>query len=239
MPLLGQASGGWTESSSSLRILHVGVRNTVGVLTDDAFLQTNPPIVGFGADYTQVMGLDTDLLGVLSGSVALTRPDQGDNMIGGPIAAANAAAGQDEMSRPVGVFLNHANGNSYENTPGTSSGKGPYVSAQGTYANGLFEFELPVAVVAGGGAAIGLDLTYTAGMGLVCSVNGYLMPEHVLTGGAFIDVNVDNAAAGPTYEIGAVSGAGANTAFGRCTRIGVVKMPSDATQAELVYDQRI
>ena len=43
MPLLGQASGGFTESSSALRLLHVGVRNTVGILTDDAFTQTNPP----------------------------------------------------------------------------------------------------------------------------------------------------------------------------------------------------
>lgn len=45
MPLLGQASGQWLESSSALRILHAGVRNTVGVLTTDAFTQTNPPIV--------------------------------------------------------------------------------------------------------------------------------------------------------------------------------------------------
>jgi len=33
MALLGQASGGFTESNSALRILHVGVRNTVTVLS--------------------------------------------------------------------------------------------------------------------------------------------------------------------------------------------------------------
>ena len=43
MALLGQASGGFTESSSALRILHIGVRNTVGQLSANAFTQTNPP----------------------------------------------------------------------------------------------------------------------------------------------------------------------------------------------------
>ena len=112
MALLGQASGGFTESSSALRILHVGIRNTVGVLSDDAFTQTNPPIVTANTS-SQV---DTTVLGVLSGSIAFTRPDAGSNYIGGPEGSADTV--------PLGVFINTANGNSYENTPGTSSGKG-------------------------------------------------------------------------------------------------------------------
>jgi hypothetical protein len=84
MPLAGQASGGWTESSSALRILHVGVRNTVGVLTDDSFTQTNPPF-SFGAGTVSTApGALTEVLGILSGSVAFTRPDAGSNFIGGP-----------------------------------------------------------------------------------------------------------------------------------------------------------
>mgnify|MGYP001320025257 CR=1 FL=1 len=45
MALLGQASGGFTEGSSALRILHIGVRNTLGQLTADSFTQTNPPVI--------------------------------------------------------------------------------------------------------------------------------------------------------------------------------------------------
>ena len=73
MALLGQASGGFTESSSSLRILHVGIRNTVGVLCEDAFTQSNPPVEAANIS-DQV---DTSTLGVLSGSVAFTRADGG------------------------------------------------------------------------------------------------------------------------------------------------------------------
>jgi len=76
MALLGQASGGFTESSSALRILHVGVRNTVGQLSANAFTQTNPPISSTGAampeiNKTEASGLLDGLVrGVLSGSVA-------------------------------------------------------------------------------------------------------------------------------------------------------------------------
>ena len=71
MALLGQASGGFTESSSALRILHVGVRNTLGQLTADSFTQTNPPVVS--TNVTDAPGLLTSVLGVLSGSVAFAR----------------------------------------------------------------------------------------------------------------------------------------------------------------------
>ena len=139
MPLLGQASGGWTESSSALRLLHVGIRNTVGVLTLDAFTQTNPTgaLAGNYANPTSA-GFDGAILGVLSGSVAFTRGDQGPNEIGGP-PAATAAASDPAGVALLGVFINTAVGNDFENQPGVASDKGPYVSGQGTYANQLFE----------------------------------------------------------------------------------------------------
>ena len=158
MPLLGQASGGFTESSSALRLLHVGVRNTVGILTDDAFTQTNPPIVtGAGTISSNV---DTSVLGVLSGSVAFTRPDQGSNYIGGPVAPVGTAG-----VRPLGLFINNAAGYAYENQPAAASGKGPYVSAMGTYASQLFETQ---------NISSAADLTYTTGDFLYASQNGYL-----------------------------------------------------------------
>jgi hypothetical protein len=160
MAMLGQASGGFTESSSALRLLHVGVRNTVGILTDDAFTQTNPPIVtGAGTISTNV---DTSVLGVLSGSVAFTRPDQGSNYIGGPVAGLTTA---NPNVRPLGLFINSAAGNAYENQPAAASGKGPYVSAMGTYASQLFETE---------NLNTGATLTYTTGQFLYASQNGYL-----------------------------------------------------------------
>ena len=204
MPLLGQASGGFTESSSALRILHVGIRNTIGVLTADAFTQTNPPQTVLGNASDQV---DQTKLGVLSGSVAFARPDEGSNYIGGP---GTYQAGM----LPLGIFINSANGNSFENTPGTASGKGPYVSSQGTYGNSLFEtYDLT-----GGGA-----ITYAVGDQLLASVNGYLtaVTANVATDSWLQANNVTLADNGQDLVI------------------GIVKMPADSVQGELVYDQRI
>lgn len=206
MPLLGQASGGFTESSSALRILYVGVRNSVGVLTSDSFTQTNPPAVTGATTITSQV--DTTKRGVLSGSVAFARPDAagGSNYIGGPGIATTAATGgavvtASPASVVLGVFINSANGNPYENTPGPASGKGPYVSAMGTYGNALFETKN-----INNGA---LTLTYAVGDNLYASLNGYL-------------TNVNNA-----------------NNYYASTVIGILKMPADAVQNELVYDQRI
>ena len=162
MPLLGQASGEWTESSSALRILHVGVRNTVGILTDDAFTQTNPPIVTTAGTISQSAGMNTAVSGVLGGSVAFTRPDVGSNYIGGPRESNPFVA--NPLVRPIGLFINNAVGRPYENTPGPASGKGPYVSAMGTYATSLYETE---AIGAAGAYAAGDDLVYTVGQPLI------------------------------------------------------------------------
>lgn len=200
MPMLGQASGGFLESSSALRILHVGIRNTVGVLTTDSFTQANP-IVATGVS-TQV---DTTKRGVLSGSVAFSRPDAGSDMVGGPGSVAAATAGV----RPLGVFINSAIGNAFENTPGPASGKGPYVSAMGCYANKLFEtYNINSAAA----------LTYATGDYLYASQNGFLT----------------NATAANNLFEGV-----ATTPGNVATLIGVLKMPADASQNELVYDQRI
>ena len=210
MALLGQASGAFTESSSSLRILHVGIRNTVGVITDEAFEQTNPPIFTTelgGATSTISDQVSTTIFGVLSGSVAFTRPDIDENVIGGP-----SALGGGILCRPLGVFINHAAGYSFENTPAAASNKCPYVSAQGTYANSLFE-DKRVADGAGGAAVGAAAVTYACGDQLFASVNGYLTSE---------------TADGHEVNNGLVN-----------SLIGIVKMAPDNTQDELVYDQRI
>lgn len=215
MPLLGQASGGFTESSSALRLLHPGVRNTVGVLTADAFTQTNPPIViTAGTISTQT---NTGVLGVLSGSVAFTRPDQGSNFIGGPVEPGGP---DDILIRPLGCFINTAVGNAFENQPGPASGKGPYMSGQGTYGNQLFETQSLDNVT----VPVGDDLIYSAGQELVASRNGYLMMLTTTQTGAALSLETQTAEA--------ISG---NTP----TLLGILKMPPDSEQFELVYDQRV
>lgn len=223
MPLLGQASGGWTESSSALRILHLGVRNTVGILTDDAFTQTNPPIVtGTTTISDQV---DTSVLGVLSGSVAFTRPDEGANYIGGNVEGL-ATAVYETLVRPIGIFINNAVGNAYENPPGAASGKGPYVSGQGTYGNSLFETQVLDGTTAT--AATGDDITYVTGHQLIASRNGYLMPN----------MDVDNA--GDSLDETEISAEAEHAGVADVsTVIAILKMPADSVQAEIVYDQRI
>jgi len=221
MPLLGQASGAWTESSSALRILHLGVRNTVGILTDDSFTQTNPPTVVVTTTIsTQV---DTSVLGVMSGSIAFTRPDQGANYVGGN-AETLAVAAQERLVRPLGCFINSAAGNAYENLPASASGKGPYVSAQGTYGNALFETQFLANPVAGAGAA-GDPITYTTGLALAASRNGFLCPTWDVVNGQTLDD------AGIMAEL--------EHGWAASTIIGILKMPADATQGEIVYDQRI
>lgn len=226
MPLNGQASGGWTESSSALRILNVGIRNSVGVATDDSFTQANPSAVAANPS-TRV---DTSILGVLSGSVCFARPDDDlQNMIGG----AGSDAAQTALAltvlhewgfRPLGIFINNAVGNDFENTPAVASGKCPYVSGQGTYATGLYE----TLVIAGAEAAEAL--VWTPGVGLIASRNGLLMPRRTLTGaGLAYDADIQ-AITAESFVQGA---------DGRATEIGLIKMAPDATQAEVVFDQRL
>lgn len=223
MSLLGQASGGWTESSSALRLLHAGVRNSVGILTDDAFTQTNPPIVSVLS--TVSANCDTAVLGVLSGSVAFTRPDAGPNYIGGPATAAvnGISALEATLVRPLGCFINTAVGNPYENTPGPASGKGPYMASQGTYGSQLFETQALAAV---GAYAQGDALAYITGMALGASDNGYLAPL------------VDSAGADISTQAGFFLEA-TNSAIGGTTTLAILKMPSDSEQPEIVFDQRV
>ena len=158
MALLGQASGGFTESSSALRILHVGVRNTVGQLSASAFTQTNPPVQTQST--TEASGLlDGVVRGVLSGSIAFANPTAGDNTHSGPEGGVAV----------LGVFINNAVGNAFENQPGVASNRGPYVSAQGTYANRLYETKQDLA-----DNTTDVDITYAVGDSLQSSVNGYL-----------------------------------------------------------------
>ena len=210
MPMPGQASGDFTESSSALRILYVGHRNSFSAtLTSDGFTQTNPPVVD-DVDTVSERLSPTPKYGVLSGSVAFTRPDEGNGYVGGPLADADFDA--DGALTPLGLFINDAEGNAYENTPGPASGQGPYVSAQGTMGSMLYE----TMEVTAAGSGAGTELEYHPGDKLYASVNGYL-------------TNVAEEAIDSGQQLG----------DGEGTVIGIVKVAPDAQHGEVVFDQRI
>ena len=230
MPLFSaQASGGWTESSSALRLLNVQIRNSVGHLTDDAFTQTNPPVTSNNLSSR----VNTTKSGVLSGSVAFTRYDAGEEFVGGPGSQAvldglNQSVIGSKSFKALGLFINSANGNPYENTPAVASVVGPYVSGMGTFGDALYETKVLDRV---GGLSAGNPVTYFNGAELVASLNGYLMSKWNLNdaGNALVDCDTSDITA-ESYVTGS---------DGSATVIGILKMAPDAVMTELVYDQRI
>jgi hypothetical protein len=210
MPLeIGQGSGDFRETSGRVQILHAGKRNSVGVLSPDAFTQANPPIVTTTANVsTTLTGISK--VGVLGATVAFTRPDVANSVHGGPVQAAGPA--YVDYLLPLGIFINDAIGNAYENTPGVASNRGPYLSGQGTLAVSLWETQIQI------GASTAL--TYAAGDKLYASVNGLLTNR------------VEDAY---EYQTG---GASAGVALG-VTVIGVVKIAPDANNSLLVFDLRL
>ena len=133
--------------------------------------------------------------GALSDLVAFTRPDQGSNFVGGPV---EPGAPDEILIQPLGVFVNTAVGNAFENQPGPASGKNTYMSSEGTYGNQLFETQ---ALAAAGALAQGDDLIYTAGQELVASRNGYLqMRVTTQTGAAIKRLGSELVTHGPAHE---------------------------------------
>lgn len=152
---LGQGSGDFAETSGRIQPFHIGFRNSVGILAPDAFTQANPPVVTTNVSDT-LSGVTAR--GVLGGSVAFTRPDAGNGFIGGPVAS-NAAV------KPLGLFINDANGNAYENLPGVASGRGPYFCGQGMFGLSVYETK---------NLNTGADLTWAPGDLVYASRNGLL-----------------------------------------------------------------
>lgn len=163
MPIAsGQSSGDFRETSGRVHLFHIGIRDSFGILSADAFTQPNPPVIDTPANFsTTLAGINK--VGVLGGSIAFTRPDAGNGCHGGPIKiGGNYVATQ----RPLGIFINDAVGNAYENTPGPASYRGPYVKGQSTVGVMLWETQQQI-----GGFG---PLSYAVGNRLYASVNGLL-----------------------------------------------------------------
>lgn len=202
----------------ALDIRYPGHRNSWGVLTEDAFTQSNPSSpTADTANTSDTWANQVNSTGVLGGSVAFTRPDVGSNYVGGPGYSSGVAVTEAGAVVPLGLFINDAVGNAYENTPGIASGKGPYVCSGGTYKVDLYETVSTLGGTDSAGTVVAIDgtITYTAGLYVYASDSGILtsIPED-------------------TYEV--VSGG-----FTTPTIIGVVLQAPTSSDAFMVIDLRI
>lgn len=207
-PLGGQSSGDFKETSGRVQLFHVVTRNSVGLLTPDAFTQTNPPIEAGGKSATL---LTITKVGVLGSTVAFTRKDYANGYHGGPIKIGGAF---DASVMPLGIFLNDAIGNAYENTPGVASGRGPYVCGSGSTV-GLSLYETRQVTTTGGGAVNDPLTAYAVGQKIYASVNGLATNR-----------------ANDAYEAQAPVSA-------TPTLLGIVKVAPDSNTSLLVIDLRI
>lgn len=205
----GQSNGDFTLSNSALRILYVLIRDTIGNLPADGFTQSNPNVVTTTANKSTTLPVNVKR-GVLSGSVAFTRPDVGSNTVGGAVLVSSAYVAK---TRPLGLFINDALGNSFENTPGPASGKGPYVRGGSV---GVKYYETQVQI----GASTAL--TYSVGDFLYASVNGLLTNRWQ---DSYEAQWITTAATG--------SGAAGAAIEPDVTRMGVVLSPPDSNSSEM------
>lgn len=213
----GLSSGDFRLNQGALRILYHVQKDTIPVLASDGFTQSNPNVV------TDVAAVSTTLpanvkRGVLGGSVAFLRPDIGSNTVGGPVLVNTAYV---VNTRPLGLFINDALGNAYENTPGVASGKGPFVRGGSV---GVKIYETQQQTVNGGGAVGDALTAYAVGQKLYASVNGLLTNRWQ-----------------DSYEyqwIDGVYGSGGGLACLEpdVTCMGLVLSPPDSTSAELFVE---
>jgi len=201
----GQSSGDFKETSGRVQLLHVVTRNSVGLLSPDAFTQANPPTVTTQKSATL---LPITKVGVLGSTVAFTRPDYGNGFHGGPKTGGYVIGCQ-----PLGIFLNDAIGNAFENTPGVASGRGPYVCGNGSTL-GLTLYETKCQLTAGPNNA-GDPVVYSPGDKVYAGVNGLVCK--IIT-----DSYEYNEGTHPVAVV-----------------LGIVKVAPDSNSALLVIDLRI
>ncbi len=229
MSIGGQSSGDFRLGTSALRVLYSFVKDSIMSLAADGFTQSNPNVVTGASEKSSTIPANVKK-GVLGGSVAFTRPDVGPNAVGGAVQVSSAYV---QNTRPVGLFLNDAAGNAFENTPGPASGKGPYLRG-GSCGNKLYETQVQTALGASVGIApmtsgkaasnsAGGALSYSEGDFLYASVNGYLT-----------NVWQDSYEAAWIHALTLGSGSGGEVMESDCTRMGVLLAPPNATSSEML-----
>lgn len=213
MGIGGQASGDHRLSAGALRVLYSLIKDTIPVLAADGFTQSNPNVVTAGANKSTTIPTNVKK-GVLGGSVAFTRPDVGANTVGGAVLVGGNYVAK---TRPLGLFLNDAAGNAFENTPAVASGKAPFLRG-GAVGSKLYETQQQI----GGSTA----LTYSIGDRLYASVNGYLTNRWQDS----YEAQWITAA-----NLGGATSSGAAAEYD-ITCMGIVIAPPDANNAELFVE---
>ena len=135
-----------------LKIFYPGHENSLCTLEDDGYTKVN-----YVAGTTVNDTLDANTpKGVLGGMIAAMK---GSYEVG-------ACTGATEQ--PMGLFINDAAGNAYENLPALASGKAPFTQSQGSYEVNVYETR---------NAADTADLTYAVGDLLYPAASGLLTKE--------------------------------------------------------------
>jgi hypothetical protein len=226
----GQASGDFKLSTSALRILYSLFKDTIPSLSPDGFTQNNPNVVTTAGAVSTTIPVNVKK-GVLGGSVAFVRPDIGENTVGGAVLVSSAYV---VNTRPLGLFINDAAGNAYENTPGPASGKGPFLRG-GTCGNKLYETakQTTNSFVAGtgmstSGGVVGTALVYSPGQKLYASVNGYLTNDWT-----------DSYEAQWIHAAALGSGTAGTPMEPDVTRLGTLLAQPDATSSEMFLELNV
>ncbi len=207
----GQSSGDNRLSSGAMRVLYSVIRgDSTYDLSDDSFTAQNPGVVTAAPNKSTTIPVAVKN-GALGGSVAFSRPELAAHSCGVPVLDSGNYI---ENTRPLGLFLNDAVGNPYENTPAVGSGKSPFIRG-GTIGVKIYETQQQI-----GGAA---DLAYEEGQHLYASVNGYLTNrwqdsyEAQWITAAAVGSGVAGAAIEPDV-----------------TRMGLVESPPDSSSSEMI-----
>jgi len=154
------STGFLTEGGGLLKLLYLGIRNSVEGLEDAAFTKSNR--VGNAQLVANTTLADVVKLGCLAGSVTAVK---GEGVLG---------AGNADDDAIVGLFVNDQAGNAYESTSAAASEKGVYVNGMGTYEVGIYETH----------SVAGAPISFAFGELLYCSQNGLLTTEAGLAGSA-------------------------------------------------------
>jgi hypothetical protein len=213
----GQSSGDYLLNQGALRILYSVIKDSEAVLSPDGFTQNNPNVVTTTSAKSTTIPINVKR-GVLGGSVAFSRPDVGENTVGGAVLVSGAYV---PYTRPLGLFINDALGNLNENAPAIGSGKCPYLRG-GSCGDKIYETQVQTTT---GGGTVGANLAYPIGCFLYASVNGLLTSRWQ---DSYEAQWINVAASG--------SGTAGAAIEPDVTRLGVVLAPSDAVSTEMFFN---
>lgn len=223
MGSIGGQESGPGLNQGALRILYLLIKDSIPVLASDAFTQANPSVVTTTSAVSTTLPANVKR-GVLGGSVAFIRPDIGENAVGGAALVTSAYVAK---TRPLGLFINDAAGNAYENLPAVASGKGPFLRG-GSGGVKIYETQIQTTALyttgtwATTGATVGTALTYAIGDKLYASVNGLLTNRFEDSYEAqWIDVALTG------------SGTGGHPSPNDVTKMGTVLAPPDSESSEM------